>query len=160
MNRRALVLALIVAALGAALLVFYLRKFEEEKSGGEPIEVITVVKPVSAGELITDELLATHVIPRAYVEDRAVLATERAKVIGLRLGHTLQAQQTLMWTDMNIAQEQRRSLSNLVQPGMRAVTIRATDPNMERNFALIRPGDRVDVIVTMQQAGSEQRSAV
>ena len=160
MNRRALIMALIVAMLGGALLVFYLRRFEEEKSGGEPVELITAVKPIAAGELITDDMLATRIVPRAYVEDRAVLSTERAKVIGLRLGHTLQAQQTLMWTDLNIAMEERRSLSALVQPGMRAVTVRSTDVQQEKSYALIRPGDRVDVIVTMSQGQSEQRQSV
>jgi pilus assembly protein CpaB len=153
MNRRALIMALVVAMLGAALLMLYLRRFEEEKSGGEPVELIAAVKPIAAGELITDDKLATRIVPRAYVEDRAVLATERGKIIGLRLGHTLQAQQTLMWTDLNIAMEERRSLSQLVQAGMRAVTVRATDPHLEKSFALIRPGDRVDVIVTMAPTG-------
>jgi pilus assembly protein CpaB len=161
MNRRALILALIVAMLGGALLVFYLRRFEEEKSGGEPIEIITAVKPILSGELITEDKLATRVVPRAYVEDRAVLANERGKIIGLRLGHTLQAQQSLMWTDLNIAMEERRSLSALVQPGMRAVTVKSTDTQQEKSYALIRPGDRVDVILTMAQGDKpDQRNAI
>lgn len=149
MNRRALIMALIVAMLGGALLVFYLRRFEEEKSGGEPVELLAAVKPLGAGELITEDKLATRIVPRAYVEDRAVLAAERGKIIGLRLGHTLQAQQMLMWTDLNIALEERRNLSQLVQPGMRAVTVRAGDSDLEKSFALIRPGDRVDVLLTL-----------
>jgi pilus assembly protein CpaB len=153
MNRRALIMALIVAMLGGALLVFYLRRFEEEKSGGEPVELLAAVKPIAAGELITEDKLATRIVPRAYVEDRAVLAAERGKVIGLRLGHTLQAQQMLMWTDLNIAMEERRTLSALVQPGMRAVTVRAGDSDLEKSFALIRPGDRTDVLLTMASGG-------
>lgn len=154
-------MALIVAVLGGALLTFYLRRFEEEKSGGEPIELLAAVKPVAAGDLITEDMLATRVVPRAYVEDRAVLASEKAKVLGLRMGHTLQAQQTLMWTDLNIAMEERRSLSSLVQPGMRAVTVRSRDTQQEKSFSLIRPGDRVDVILTMPgQKESDARTAV
>ena len=83
-----------------------------------------------------------------------MLAAERGKIIGLRLGHTLQAQQMLMWTDLNIALEERRNLSQLVQPGMRAVTVRAADSDLEKSFALIRPGDRVDVLLTL--AGGAQ----
>src|SRR5262245_19984756 len=154
MNRRALVLALIVAMLGGVLLMFYLRRFEEETSGGQPVELLAAVKPIAAGELITEEKLATRIVPRAYVEDRAVLSAERGKIIGLRLGHTLQAQQTLMWTDLNIAMEERRTLSALVQAGMRAVTVRATDNHQEKAFGLIRPGDRVDVLLTLPSAGA------
>jgi pilus assembly protein CpaB len=147
-NRRALVIALAVSLIGAALLFIYIRRFEEEASGGEPVKLLVAVKPIEAGALITEEMLATRIVPRAYVEDRAVLETERAKVIGLRVGHTVQAQQTLMWTDLAIAMEKGRSLSSLIQPGMRAVTVR-TKGREDKSFALIHPGDRLDVIATM-----------
>lgn len=160
MNRRALVIALIISIVGAALLAVYMRRFEEEASGGEPVKLIVAVKPIEAGAQITDEMLATRAVPRAYVEDRAVLDTERAKIIGLRVGHTVQAQQTLMWTDLAIAMEKGRSLSSLIQPGMRAVTVR-TKHNEDKGFSLIRPGDRIDVIATMPgEKQVEQRSSI
>lgn len=156
MNRRALVIAVIVSLVGAALLAIYIRRFEEEASGGDPVKLLVAVKPIEAGALITDEMLATRAVPRAYVEDRAVLETERAKIIGLRVGHTVQAQQTMMWTDLAIAMEKGRSLSSLIQPGMRAVTVK-TKGNEDKGFALIRPGDRIDVIATMP--GEKQADA-
>ncbi|MFT3774336.1 MAG: Flp pilus assembly protein CpaB [Minicystis sp.] len=160
MNRRALVIALIVSIVGAALLAIYIRRFEEEASGGEPVKLLVAVKPIEAGALITDEMLATRAVPRAYVEDRAVLDTERAKIIGLRVGHTVQAQQTMMWTDLAIAMEKGRSLSSLIQPGMRAVTVR-TKGNEDKGFSLIRPGDRLDVIATMPgEKQQDQRSSI
>lgn len=160
MNRRALVIALIVSLVGAALLAIYIRRFEEEASGGEPVKLLVAVKPIEAGALITDEMLATRAVPRAYVEDRAVLDTERAKIIGLRVGHTVQAQQTMMWTDLAIAMEKGRSLSSLIQPGMRAVTVK-TKNNEDKGFALIRPGDRIDVIATMPgEKQAEVRSSI
>lgn len=151
MNRRALLIALVVSLLGIGLIAVYLRRFEEEASGGEPVKILTAIKPIEAGRVITDDLLATRLIPRAYLEDRAILETERAKVVGLKVGHTIQAQQALMWTDLAIAMDERRNLSALVQPGMRAVTVRA---GAEANTtALIRPGDRIDVIATMTPTG-------
>ncbi len=160
MNRRALVLAIIVSLLGVALLAIYIRRFEQEASGGEPIKLLVAVKPIEAGAQITDEMLATRAVPRAYVEDRAVLESERAKVLGLRVGHTVQAQQTLMWTDLAIAMEKGRSLSSLIQPGMRAVTVRAKGHD-DKSFALIRPGDRIDVIATMPDGKTpDSRSSV
>ena len=160
MNRRALVIAFIVSILGAALLALYIRRFEEEASGGEPVKLLVAVKPIEAGSLITDEMLATRVVPKAYVEDRAVLEAEKAKVIGLRVGHTVQAQQTVMWTDLAIAMEKGRSLSSLIQPDKRAVTVR-TKGNEDKGFALIRPGDRIDVIATMPgEKQSDARSSI
>jgi pilus assembly protein CpaB len=161
MNRRALLIALIVALMGAALLAVYMRRFEQEASGGEPIQLLTALKPIQAGTLITEDMLATRVVPRAYVEDRAILARDREKIVGLRMGQTVQAQQTLMWTDLAIAMEERRNLSSLVQPGMRAVTISATSRG-DKSYALIHPGDRIDVIATVTSEGQkeEQSSSV
>lgn len=149
MNRRALVIAAVVALLGAALLAVYLRRFEREASGGEPVKLLTALKPIESGALISEDMLATRLVPRAYVEDRAVLERDRAKVLGLRMGQSLQAQQTLMWTDLQIAMEERRNLSSLIQPGMRAVTIAAASRG-DKSYALIRPGDRIDVIATLE----------
>ncbi len=160
MNRRALLIALLVSLLGAGLLALYLRRFEEEASGGEPVKLLVAIKPIEAGALITDEVLATRAVPRAYVESRAVLESERAKIIGLRVGHTVQAQETLLWTDLAIAMEKGRNLSSLIQPGMRAVTVRAKGGE-DKGFSLIRPGDRIDVITTMPQNDKqEHRSSV
>ena len=60
-----------------------------------------------------------------------------------------------MWTDLAIATDDRRELSSLVQPGMRAVSVRA---GTDQGFALVRPGDRVDVFATMPQG--DQRSSI
>lgn len=151
MNRRALLIALIVAILGAALVAVYLRRFEQEASGGEPLGVLVLLKPIEPGVVLTDDLLASRKIPRAYVEDRAVLEKDKPKVLGLRMGHALEAQQTLQWTDLAIAMEERRNLSSLIQPGMRAATIGASNRGTDSSKAnaLIRPGDRLDVIATV-----------
>src|SRR6185295_10372514 len=100
MNRRALFIALVVASLGVFLLFLYQKKFETEASGGEKIKLLITVKPIERGTVITEEMVATREVPQAYVEDRAVKEVEKAKVLGLRVGNTLQAQQTIMWPDL------------------------------------------------------------
>lgn len=158
LKRGALLAALFVAMLGTALTFFYLRRFEEERSGGEPVRVLQTVKPVKAGERLREDMLATILVPRAYVEKRAVLEEERSKIVGLPVGHRLDAQQMLLWTDLAIALEERRTLSSLVQPGMRAVTVKAKSGD-DKGFALIRPGDRIDVIATMKKDKTPGASA-
>lgn len=158
MNRRALLVATVLAVLGVALLVLYVRRFEEEASGGERIKLLVAVKPIDRGAAITDEMVAVRDVPQAYVEDRAVKASEKQKVLGLRVGNAVQPQETLLWTDLAIANDERRDLSSLVQPGNRAVSVRAIGD--EKSHALIRPGDYVDVIATMGTGGDQQRSAV
>ncbi|XYH94741.1 Flp pilus assembly protein CpaB [Sorangium sp. So ce1128] len=155
-------IALLASLLGVAILVIYLRRFEEEASGGEPVKILIALKPIESGKVLTDDLIATRSVPRAYVEDRAIHETERSKVIGLKVGRSLNTQQGILWTDLAIATEERRSLSSLVQPGMRAVTIRTGADG--QSLAFIRPGDRIDVLATMPDekgsAGSDNRAAV
>ncbi len=158
MNRRALVLALVVGILGVFLMVLYQRRFEVEASGGEKVKLLIVVKPIERGKVITDDVVATREVPQAYVEDRAIKEVEKAKILGLRVGNSVQAQQTLMWTDLITASEDRRDLSEIVQPGNRAVTIKTS--REDSSVALIRPGNYVDVIAVMAASReSDSRAA-
>jgi pilus assembly protein CpaB len=158
MNRRALLIALVFAVLGVVLLVLYQQRFVAEASGGEKIKLLIAVKPIEHGKVITEEMLATRDVPLAYVEDRAVKEIEKAKILGLRVGNTVQAQQALMWTDLVTANEDRRDLSSLVQPGSRAVSIQMAKESS--SVALIRPGDYVDVFAVMSQRETDQKIAV
>lgn len=144
MNRRALVLALIMALLSVGLLLLYQRRFELEASGGEKVRLLIAVKPIDRGTPITDEMLSIREVPQAYVEDRALRSQEKAKILGLKLNNSLRAQQVIMWTDLVTQSDGRRELSQLVQPGNRAVTISVSRDHSRVN--LIRPGDYVDVL--------------
>ena len=158
MNRRAFFLALIVGILGAFLLALYQRRFEQEASGGDRVKLLIALKPIERGKVITEEMVTTREVPQAYVEDRAIKEAEKAKILGLRVGNTVQAQQTLMWTDLVTASEDRRDLSEIVQPGNRAVTIKTS--REDSTVALIRPGNYVDVIAVMPSSqNGEARSA-
>lgn len=159
MNRRALLVSIVLALLGSALLVLYMRRFEREVSGGEAVELLTVLKPVERGKAITEDVLGTRSVPLAYVEDRAIKAAERSKVLGLETSVPLYPQQLLTWTDLAITTEDR-DLSSLVQPGKRGFTVRAgAGSDDTRGNALIRPGDYVDVIATMRNEADGLASA-
>ena len=154
MNKIALLIALGVAAAGAMLLVFYLHRFKQETSGGAPVLLLVASKPIEAGTLLTEEQLGARDVPAAYVETRAVRASEKQRVIGLRVSTRIEPDQTLTWTDLAAAADDRRDLSSLVQPGMRAVTIR-TRAAADHANQLIQPGDRVDVILTAPDKAQE-----
>jgi pilus assembly protein CpaB len=154
-NKVALLVALGMAVVGGLLLFVYLLRFEQEASGGPKVRLLVAVKPIEVGQVLAEDMIATRDVPQAYVEDRAVREPERPRVVGLRVSTPVRAQETLMWTDLAIATDDRRDLSSLVQPGMRAVTVHAAN---EGGFALIRPGDRADIIATMPQG--EQREAI
>lgn len=159
MNRKAAVIAVLLGVLGLLLLALYQRRFEVEASGGEKVKVLTVVKQIDRGKMITEELVAVREIPIAYVEERAIKENEKAKVLGLRVGMTLKAGQTVMWTDLVTATEERRDVSSLVLPGYRALTIRASRD--DGSVSLVRPGDYVDVLGVLGTGGvNEKKSSV
>jgi pilus assembly protein CpaB len=151
---RAAIISVLVASVGALLVWMYLRRFEAEASGGPKVAVLMALKTVEPGNILKDDDIGERWIPLAYVESRAIRASDRARVVNLRAAAPLQAQQSLMWTDI-VVQNSDKSLSTLIQPGMRAVTIRAEG----RAQALVRPGDRVDVIGTLLQSGSTDNRA-
>lgn len=159
MNRRALFIAVLIGILGAFLLALYQRRFELEASGGDKVRLLMAVKKIDRGKPITDDLIAVHEIPLAYVDERAIRETEKNKIMGLKVGNTVKEQQLLLWTDLT-AMDERKDLSALVLPGYRAVTIKTGSD--ETSIALIRPGDYVDVIGVIGTGSSvnEAKNAV
>ena len=162
MDRRALLLAFVVALLGVVLLVLYTKRYEREMSGGDKVKLLIAIKPIERGKPITDDMLSTRDVPQAYVEDRAIKEVDKPKVLGLAVGTTIQAQQTLMWTDLATANEERRDLSALIVPGSRAVSLRTR--REDASAAMVKPGDYVDVIAVLpdpnQSGMSDVRAAV
>jgi pilus assembly protein CpaB len=154
MDRRALLLAFVVALLGVVLLVLYTKRYEREMSGGDKVKLLIAIKPIERGKPITDDMLSTREIPQAYVEDRAIKEVDKPKILGLAVGTTIQAQQTLMWTDLATANEERRDLSALIVPGSRAVSIKTR--REDASSAMVKPGDYVDVIAVLPDPNQPQ----
>jgi pilus assembly protein CpaB len=143
MQQRPLLIGLGVALVGVALQALYMRRFEEQASGGAKIELLVAAQPLERGKKITADMLAVRAVPEAYVDDRAVRAADREKVVNLRAQSKVPVLQTLAWTDLIASTDDERDLSSLVQPGNRALPIRV---QFEEALALIRPGDFVDVL--------------
>jgi pilus assembly protein CpaB len=157
LSRRLLAVASALGLLGGGLLLLYLNRFEEEVSGGRRVQVLSVVQPIERGALVTADALAVSEVPIAYVEQRAVRALDKSKVMGIRVAHALDAQDTLLWTDLAISSDSR-DLSSLVQPGQRAVTVRAGEAGSDpAGSGLLRPGDYVDVFVTLRDESLENK---
>ena len=143
MKSRPVLFGLLVALLGIVLQVVYMRRYEEEASGGERIELLVAAQPIERGKPITAEMLGTRSVPRAYVDDRAIRASDRDKVTNLRAVSKVPVLQTLAWTDLIASTDEQRDLSGLVQPGNRAMPIKVM---FEETLQLIRPGDFVDIL--------------
>jgi pilus assembly protein CpaB len=160
-SRRALLFSAVLGVLGAILLLLYLQRFEEEVSGGGRVSLLTVRKPIARGQLISSEALTVSSVPRAYVEQRAVRQSDLDKIIGVRAASALAPQDTLLWSDLALS-PQDRDLASLLQPGKRAVSVRASETGSDpAGNGLLRPGDYVDVVVTLRpEQGAPAASVV
>lgn len=132
-----------LAALGVTLQLLYMRRFEEEVSGGTKVDVLVAAQPIERGKSISVEMLGVHSVPQAYIDNRAIRAKDRDKILSLRTVTRVPVQQTLVWTDLVAVTDDQRDLSSLVQPGNRAMPIRA---QFDEALQLIRPGDFVDIL--------------
>jgi pilus assembly protein CpaB len=151
MRIRALIAALATAALGIGLMFVYMRRFEAEVRGGDLVEVLVAVEDIPLGAQISEEMLGFDEVPRKYVQERHIRRNDVQRVLGVRARAEIRANEWVLWTDLATSGDQRRDLSSLLREGMRAVNI-----GVRRGSAfggLLRPGDRVDVLLTMEEGG-------
>jgi pilus assembly protein CpaB len=152
-DRNAVVASIGVATVGAMLLGVYVRQFQRETSGGEPIALLAMRQDVAAGVPLNEQMLVVRRLPESYVESRQVLASDLPRVLGVRASIPLEANQTLLWTDLAGTLLHRASLSTRIPRGMRAMAV--TGAGRSAFGELIRPGDRVDVLLTKTKPGPE-----
>jgi len=146
MAQKAIVTAGIAAAIGAGALHLYLARFEAEATGGAPQPVVMVARDLALGEVITEGALSLHDLPEQYVEERHIIGSDIARVIGTRATVAVPSGASLLWSDLDVMQA-GRTLSSLVRTGMRAFSL----PDGAASFdGLLRPGDRVDVLFTVR----------
>jgi len=143
MKNQSALIGLALAATGVMLQLLYMHRFEAEVSGGPKVALLVAATPIERGAKLTAEMLAERAVPQAYVDERAIRASDRDQILNLRAASTVPVLQTLTWTDLIATTDDRRDLSSLVQPGNRALPIRV---QFEEALALIRPGDSVDVL--------------
>jgi pilus assembly protein CpaB len=155
MNRVAMLASVSTAVFGFVLLSIYVRQFQREATGGEPVQLLAMKRDVAGGVPLTEQMLVIRSLPESYVEDRQVLASDLPRVLGVRASIDLEANQTLLWTDLATTPQDRSSLSSRIPKGMRAISVAGV---RRRAFGdLMRPGDRVDVLLTKARPGPEAR---
>jgi pilus assembly protein CpaB len=155
-SKTAFHVSLTAALVGSLLFGIYVQRLKREVSGGKPVSLLAFRHDVGAGDLITEELLIAHDVPESYVESRHVLASDLPHVLGVRTAIDLEGNQTLAWTDLVSTPRDDRALSDNIPLGMRAMSI--TQPERRSFGGLLRPGDRVDVLVTRLPSRDDTRA--
>jgi len=152
MNRKALIAAGIAALAGLGMLFLYMKRFEAEASGGAPVMVLMATQDIPMGTAITRQMVGARPLPSAYLEERHIRASDAERIYGIRVSMGVKANESVLWTDLATTSEQRRDLSALVRNGQRAITVRAGQTS---SFGgMLRPGDRVDVLLTADRPGA------
>lgn len=154
MNFKALVTAILFALLGVASLYLYTKRLEVEASGGERVSVLMIARAVKKDAVVAEDDLSVREIPIAFIDDRVVRASDKPKVIGVRAERDLDPQQLVTWLDVAVSGMEDRHLSQLVQPGTRALTLHI--PQNYMSSGLLRPGDWVDVIGVVEETHAQQ----
>jgi pilus assembly protein CpaB len=153
-DRKALIIALGLAILGAVCLFVYMQRFEAETSGGPKVPVLIATRDIPIGVNVQRNMLGVRQVPQAYIEQRHILLSDMDTVLGARMSMAVHANEAILWSDLASMQVERRDLSGLIEPGMRAMTI-STRGSGGGNFGgLLRPGDRVDILHTPSRMGA------
>jgi pilus assembly protein CpaB len=156
-RKRILAFSALSALAGVALLRVYMHRFEIEASGGPRTHVLVFTRDAEAGERLDRETLGTRAVPEAYLESRHVAASALDDVVGTRLAVAGRAHEAVLWTDLASMRRPDRHLSSLVAEGMRAIRVDLRAGSFDE---LLRPGDRVDVLITRERGPAEGTSTL
>jgi len=163
-NRALILLGLFLGLVSAALVVVYLSKADSgggNVSGGAATPVVVASQDIPAGTRVTEEMLTLKpiasdaVLPGAFLKTEEVVGqvTRVPLVSGEQVIPTKVAATGIAITDV-----ENPPLALVIPAGMRAVSVEVS--SVIGASGLIRPGDYVDVILTVQvQSGSTSGGA-
>jgi Flp pilus assembly protein CpaB len=144
MKRVGIILCSVSAVASVGLGYLYTQRLEAEISGGPKISVLVAANDIPVATTLAEKHLAVRDIPRAYLESRHVPAADLKKVLGKRVTDGIKANEAILATDIAKYRE-RKFLSSLVTNGMRAIAVDGRAADFD---GLLRPGDRVDVLLS------------
>ncbi|UJR85295.1 Flp pilus assembly protein CpaB [Sandaracinus amylolyticus] len=147
MNRTLLMLSAALLVMGVLVFWMYQDQFRAEEAGGQTIEVVAAAIDIELGQPVRAEWLTTKEVPQSYLEERHIPADGMRDLIGLPLAQAVHAGEAVLRTDLSAMSDARRTLSGTIPSGQRAVTIMARPTSTFGG--LLRPGDRVDVLLTV-----------
>lgn len=157
MNNKAITLSVVMAVIAMMFVESYVSSIEDKakKEYGTEILVVTASKDIQEMQSINETMLSLKTVPKKFLEPAAISFTGDAKkaesdlkdlagtvaIVPIRKGEQLTFNKL---TEPSI----RTGLSHQVKPGYRAISI-PVDP-VSGVGKLIKPGDRVDIIITVQ----------
>ncbi|MCM0605327.1 MAG: Flp pilus assembly protein CpaB [Xanthomonadaceae bacterium] len=162
MNNRAVTISLLMAIVAVFFVNSYVTNLEEEakKKYGEDTMVIVAKEDISELQTLNRNMLDIAMVPSRFKQPGAIGYTKgESKDDGLSDFKNLEGTVALIpikkgeqITFSKISEPGvRTGLSSQITPGKRAVAIPVSDSNAAGR--LIKPGDRVDILLTMHTGG-------
>lgn len=150
-------LASLLSALAAAGLGhLYLSRVERELSGGRRVAIVVAARDLSAGTKLSEKNLKLRDVPEAYLDRRHLLAAHVKRALDVPLAAAVRSNDAILTSDLPADSAPSIALAATIERGMRAVAIeRGADFS-----GLLRPNDRVDVLLTQNPAGKTPGSTV
>jgi len=150
-TRLSLILALVLAVIAAVLayLSLYGREQKLDKKWN-PVKVLVAAKPIQKGEELRTDNVAFDEVPQRFLLGSAVPASEfeNLHVIGQRVSVDFAPGDPILTNLLSSDQTGSGAFSDTVAKKARAISVRVSPESSIQN--MVRPGDRVDVIVTFR----------
>ncbi|MCX7842957.1 MAG: Flp pilus assembly protein CpaB [Clostridia bacterium] len=144
-NRKVILISLIMAILTAFLVYAYIKKATAKPEVVEYINTYAAARTLPPKHKITDGDIKIIKVTREYLNPKAVL--NKADIIGRRLKDSvIEGEQILV---DRLADESKATLAYRIPEGKRAVSINVTEQTEVADH--IRPGDYVDVIASFDK---------
>ena len=148
----------ILASLACALLAAWLahRQFNRAQQLAATalertsVPVLVASHDLRAGERIDVQNVAVRSFPAAFVPAQALRPEQFQVVVGQTLAYPLRSGQPLAAVMLRKRRSADGSVSALLQPGKVAMSFAVNE--VEGLSGLLRPNDRVDLLLTLQQA--------
>lgn len=153
-TRKLLILAIILSLITAGCVYFYFYNLERSLDDRQYISVIVADKDIAENTKITADMLREKEIPQEYVHERTVLDSSEA--VGSITKVPLTAGEIVFNTHFAKKDEPREGLSYMIPENKRAVSVSVSEVSAVSH--LILPGDKVDVLVTLDAEGHTQTS--
>ena len=135
-----------LALLSAVMLMKYAADLRAELGFDTVVTVVAAKEAIPTGSVINRAQIRFRRVPSSFVHPNAVREADLDTVLGRKLDVSLRPDQTLLWNDLTGGRAGADRLSELVQPGLRALTI-PVDPRFALS-GMVQPSDRVDILLT------------
>jgi pilus assembly protein CpaB len=154
-GKRMLLLSVFLAVVAGLAVFRYLSELERKSSMEANLAPVLVAgKDIPARTRLDEGMFELRNLPKNFIHPEAL--TERAQVSGAFARERLAAGEQVLASRLVAAGEVSAGLSYLITPGHRALSLAVDGVSGVGGFIL--PGDRVDLLVTIDVAEAERRT--